>query len=195
MKRRRTYRKRGTLHVIAWLMISSAAIRFTAGPGQAIAEDMAAEVAQSMSPASTPVVVEDHVEAGALLAALQARETAVTEREMQLADRMQALAVTEAEIMEQLDALTEAEESLRATIALADAAAETDLTRLATVYENMKPKDAAALFEEMSPAFAAGFLGLMRPDAAAMIMTLLEPQTAYSISVVLAGRNVGVPTD
>ena len=133
MKRRRTYRKRGTLHVIAWLMISSAAIRFTAGPGQAIAEDMATEVAQTVSSVPAAQAEPEQAEAGALLAALQSREAAVSAREQQLADRIQALRITEEEIAEQLQALQEAEESLRATIALADAAAETELTRLATV--------------------------------------------------------------
>ena len=88
-----------------------------------------------------------------------------------------------------------AEEALAATIAMADEAAATDLDQLTNVYENMKPKEAAALFEEMPPEFAAGFLGMMRPDAAALIMTQLEPEVAYSFSVVLAGRNANVPTE
>ena len=105
-----------------------------------------------------------------------------------------ALRVAEQEVTEKLAALTGAEAALRATLALAETAAESDLSRLATVYENMKPKDAAALFTEMTPEFAAGFLGLMQPEAAAAIMTELEAPVAYSISVMLAGRNALVPT-
>ena len=108
---------------------------------------------------------------------------------------MEALQNAEAEIAVQLQALQQAEADLTATIALADSAAETDLAQLTTVYENMKPKEAADLFAEMSPPFAAGFLGMMRPDSAAQIMTELEPEVAYSFSVVLAGRNAAVPTD
>ena len=92
-------------------------------------------------------------------------------------------------------ALEEAEGILNATIAMAESASQTDVAQLTTVYENMKPKEAAALFEEMSPEFAAGFLGLMRPDVAAAIMTRLAPATAYSFSVVLAGRNANAPTE
>ncbi|NHX27768.1 hypothetical protein HA397_27890, partial [Escherichia coli] len=88
-----------------------------------------------------------------------------------------------------------AEDSLRATLTLAETAAESDLARLTAVYENMKPKDAAGLFEQMSPDFAAGFMGMMRPDAAAQIMAALDPATAYSISVVLAGRNARATPD
>jgi len=108
---------------------------------------------------------------------------------------MQALRVAESEITEQLAALTEAEENLSALIALSDTAAETDLTRLTTVYENMKPEDAATLFDQMDPSFAAGFIGRMQPAAAAQIMANIEAETAHLISVILAGRNASAPTE
>ena len=105
----------------------------------------------------------------------------------------QALALAEEQIEARLAALVAAEEDLAATISVADSAAEEDIARLTAVYENMKPKDAAALFEEMAPEFAAGFLGRMRPDAAGAVMAGLDPKTAYTISVLLAGRNADVP--
>ena len=179
----------GTLHVIAGLLLASAVVRVGAHAGPAMA-DISNDVAQE-SETKAPEVADT----GTLLAALQAREASISEREAQLDERMQALRVAELEIEKKLQTLIAAEENLSSTIALADSAAETDLARLTTVYENMKPKEAAALFTEMSPQFAAGFLGLMRPDAAALIMTELEPQTAYSFSVVLAGRNALTPTD
>ena len=179
---------RGTLHIIAGLLIASAMVRVGAQVGPALAnstEDAPMEPAEIASPAENT---------DALLAAFQAREARLAERERQLQDRMQALRVAEIEIEDKLTALRAAEESLSATIAIADSAAETDLGQLTTVYENMKPKEAAALFAEMPPQFAAGFLGMMRPDAAALIMTELEPETAYAFSVVLAGRNANAPT-
>ena len=177
---------RGTLHIIAGLLVASALVRIGAHAGPALAN----ESENLMAPiASAPIPQPD-----ALLAAFQAREARLAEREGQLRDRLQALRVAELEIDKKLTALRAAEEALTATIAQADSAAATDLTQLATVYENMKPKDAAALFEEMPPQFAAGFLCMMRADAAALIMTELAPETAYSFSVVLAGRNANVPT-
>ena len=104
-------------------------------------------------------------------------------------------AIAETEIDRKMAALEEAEANLRATLALANGAAEEDLARLTDVYANMKPKQAAALFEEMDPNFAAGFLGRMRPDAAAAILAGLTPRAAYTISVVLAGRNADVPKE
>jgi hypothetical protein len=45
----------------------------------------------------------------------------------------------------------------------------------------------------MDPEFAAGFLGRMRPDAAGAVMAGLSAEKAYAVSVILAGRNAGVP--
>jgi flagellar motility protein MotE (MotC chaperone) len=129
-----------------------------------------------------------------LLEAFKAREASLLEAERKAAEREAALAASAESIAAQLDELIIAEERLAATLAKTDVAAEEDLARLATVYENMKPRDTAALFSEMAPGFAAGFLGLMRPEAAAAIMTELEPNTAHLISVMLAGRNATAPS-
>jgi len=192
MKKRIKYRRKGTLHLIAGLLVASALLRIGGGTGAAFADSL---VPPSPQAKEAVVATVDDVEKDALLSALQEREARLVLREKALEDRFQAIAVAESEISEQLNALKDAEDALRATIAIADTAAESDLARLTAVYENMKPKEAAALFEEMSPEFSAGFLGRMRPDAAALIMTQLSPQTAYTISVVLAGRNANVPTE
>lgn len=185
--------KRGALTVIAGLLLTSAAVRVvgTASPAFAVGSEDVPEMEQMVEPAmcgpdDSPV---------ALIQALQDRETRILTREAQFADRMQALAVAEAEIEQKISELTEAEASLAALLALANSAAEDDLNRLTAVYENMKAADAAALFEEMEPAFSAGFMGRMRPEAAAAIMSNLESQTAHLISVVLAGRNANAPTE
>ncbi|MFT5064983.1 MAG: flagellar motility protein MotE (MotC chaperone) [Yoonia sp.] len=182
--------RRGTLHVIAGLLIFSAVIRVAVGATDAMANSPAViEKAKEITPSAPQLSPTKDI-----LTALQARDDRLTEREARMADRMQALRVAEQEMTQQLAALLQAEEALSATIALADSASELDLARLTTVYENMAPKDAAALFEQMPPRFAAGFLGMMDPTVAAKVMAGLAPETAYSFSVVLAGRNAQVPT-
>ena len=131
----------------------------------------------------------------AMLEAFQSREARIEEKEAAIRDRMHALRIADEQVTEKLAQLTKAETQLRETIALAETAAEDDLDRLTRVYETMKPKQAAALFEEMDPNFAAGFLGRMRPEAAAAIMAGLSPEAAHLYSVVLAGRNAGVPKE
>ncbi len=191
MMSRQRHKKRGlgALHIITCLLVASAVLRFATQ----VAPAMANEASQSVAEPAAPVAESGRTDT--LLAALQAREARLSEREQQLNDRMQALRTAEEEIDNKLQALVEAETVLSATIALADTAAGADLAQLTTVYENMKPAEAAALFAQMPPQFAAGFLGMMRPEVAALIMTELEPEIAYSFSVVLAGRNANVPTD
>ena len=199
---------RGSVLVIAALLIGSATLRIATSATGALAQDgqlpnslqQAIERqpdTQATTPAE-PVALQADSLAGrneikGLIAALTAREARLAERERQLEMRMQALSIADAEIEKRLKTLSETEQSLRATLSIADEASEKDLLRLTTVYESMKPKDAAVLFEEMEPNFAAGFLGRMRPDVAAQIMAGLSPAVAYSISVILAGRNATVP--
>lgn len=180
-------RGHGVLAVIATMFLLSAVLRLGMGAEQAIARSLA-EAAKDDGVTDCDIP-EDMA---AVLQALSDRESDIAERDTKLQERMQILATAEREIDEKLTRLTEAEESLRATIALADTAAEDDINRLVSVYEAMKPKDAATLFEEMSPDFAAGFLGRMSPDAAAGVLAGLSPQAAYSLSAILAGRNAEI---
>jgi flagellar motility protein MotE (MotC chaperone) len=184
-------RAQGTLFVIALLLAGSGAIRLGGGAGNALAR--AAEPEEMAQAAAAPQSCVAEPGAMAMLEALQKREERLAAREAALADRLQALALAEEQIGKRLADLVAAEEALSATISVADKAAEDDIQRLTAVYENMKPKDAAALFEEMDPDFAAGFLGRMRPDSAGAVMAGLDPKTAYTISVLLAGRNADVP--
>ena len=157
-----------------------------------VASDIMPEIAPQEAP--QPVMAIEEEALMPLIEALQAREDRVRAREEQIDIRMQALSVAEQEIERKLAALEEAESSLRATLALAQTAAEDDLSQLTDVYANMKPSRASALFEEMDPGFSAGFLSRMKPASAAAIMAGLSPEAAYRISVVLAGRNADVPT-
>ncbi len=186
---------RGSVLLIATLLCTSAGIRVVSSATSVWAADNPEVVQEEEQPAkqtgqsNMPLDAMDQ-----MLKTLLEREKAVEEREKEVTAQLQKTEKNKLQIKEQLKRLEEAEEKLKATIALANTAAEDDLTRLTTVYENMKPKVAAQLFEEMDPDFAAGFLARMKPDSAASIMTGLSSQKAYSISVVLAGRNAETPT-
>lgn len=187
---------RGALIIIALLLVGSALVRFGAGPGAAIALEMTElPTLKAPEPKADPIIADISPELVALLKETQEKQRTLEEKEAALEARFQALSLIDAAVQEDLARLEEAEAKLRATMALADQAAENDLARLTAVYENMKPDQASALFQMMEPSFAAGFLGRMRSDAAAAILAGLEPDLAYSISVVLAGRNAEVPRE
>ncbi len=183
---------RGVLYLLAGLLAASGVLRLGGEAGQVWAN--AGDPATSEI-AAPPQACQSDADVTAMLDAFQDRESRLTTREGQLTDRLQALHVAEAQIAERLASLTAAETALSATLATAATASDDDIGRLTAVYENMKPKDAAALFAEMAPEFAAGFLGRMRPDAAAALMSGLDPANAYAISVILAGRNALVPRE
>ncbi len=195
VKRRRRIRG-GTLLLISTLMIGSAVLRFGVEAAPTISREM-----NKPLPDNAPAIAmaeptdPERADFQVLISAINSREALLDAREARIQDRMKALTIADAAIEQKLVALVHAEEQLSATLALADGAAEGDLTRLTDVYEKMKPKDAAALFEEMNPEFSAGFLGRMRPEIAAGVMAKLSPKAAYSISVILAGRNTAAPRE
>jgi flagellar motility protein MotE (MotC chaperone) len=177
-------RRRGAapLFALAVILGMSGLVRLGDAAGAAIALEASQETMAETLPG-------EEVDVAAALAALRERNTELDRREAAIGERMRALEAAEETLQAQLATLGEAEERLRGLMALAEESAEGDLVQLTSVYENMKPKEAALLFERMSPDFAAGFLGRMRPEAAAAIMSGLPPELGYSISVLLASRN------
>lgn len=191
----RAARGRGALGILVLLLACSAAIRLVSS-----ADSVMAEARDALATPDGPVErVEPATgtptpsELDAILRAFEDREARIRSQEAQIEKRLKALQIANEKIDERLVELKAAEDELRSTLALASTAAEDDLSRLTTVYENMKPKTAAALFAAMAPEFAAGFLGRMRPESAAGIMAGMTPESAYSISAILAGRNADVP--
>jgi flagellar motility protein MotE (MotC chaperone) len=193
-----TARKRASVPIstiLVGLFVASALVRLAGGTAVAIArevEDIAGATSPDTAPAAGPELAQ---EVDSILFELRQREEALTRRETDLALREQDLRAMSDLVGAQIARLSEAETRLRQVMSLAEGAAEGDVAQLTAVYAAMKPKEAAAVFEEMDPAFAAGFLGRMKPDAAAQIVAGLSPGKAYSISVILAGRNVGTPTE
>lgn len=187
---RKRNRVKGTIAVIASLLLGSAVLRIALGANQVMAESKDIEMSGLKA---TDTSENTPLPTSKLLQAIMQREKRATLKEQELAERKKALDVAKVEIERRLEALEKAEALLSATLAKANTAADDDVTQLIQVYESMKPKDTAALFETMEPAFAAGFLGRMRPEAAAGIMAGLSPQVAYTISVILAGRNANAP--
>lgn len=186
-KRRRDPRQsRGPLYVIAAILAASALARVGAGAGPALAK---AAFATQQPISAKPQQCQKLAGLDDLLNELKGRKAALDRKEASLAEQERAITLAKQKVGQELEKLRDAEKRLDATMARAQTAAEDDLSRLTAVYENMKPKEAAALFDAMSPDFAAGFIGRMRPDSAARIMAGLSPESAYSISVILAGRN------
>jgi flagellar motility protein MotE (MotC chaperone) len=170
----------GGVGLIVLCFLGSAALRLT---------DSGWAMAQGVGEAGGPA----REDPDALLKAIQEREAQLDAEEKRLADRQQTLHVAETKLKEQLEAFAIAQKNLEQTLAMADQAAEKDIARMTTVYENMKPAEAARIFERMDVKFAAGLLARMRPDLAAEVLTGMNADAAYAVTLTIASRNATVP--
>jgi len=181
----------GALPMLAGLVLASAMLRLGDGTAGSLF-DLLSEATTAHASADPAA---DGDEAAALLAALEERQAVLDTREAELDAKAGELAAAQEKLNATMEEIRIAEEDLRELLKLADSAAEDDLARLATVYQNMKPAEAAPLFQEMPPDFAAGFLAMMDPVAAAAILARLPPDAGYAISVTLAGRYAALPKE
>ncbi len=185
----------GGMTLVVVCFLGSAGLRLLES-APAIAQEI--ETLAAFRPAAGTITsgpAGDQVDADALLREIRDREAQLDAEAKQLADRAQALSVAEKKLQEQLAAFEQAQRNLEATLSQADKAAERDIDRMKTVYENMKAADAAKIFEEMETSFAAGILARMRPELAASGMAAMDPHSADAVTLTNASRNSRVPTE
>lgn len=177
--------------LIVLCFVGSAALRLQES-GVALAQGVGALAQRDAGEPETTGAPD--AETDALLASIREREAQLNAESARLADRAQTLSVAEAKLAEQLAAFETAQKSLEETLALADKAAARDIERMTVVYENMKPANAARIFERMDVSFAAGLLVRMKPAIAAEVLTGMSADSAYAVTLTIASRNSGVPT-
>lgn len=178
------------LLVLAGLLLFAGMSRLGLGVAEVIAAEptVGTEAGQATALTETP-------DPGDLLAVLLAREAELVAAEEAMAARSAQLRAAEEALARQMASLEAAEAQLAATLRMTESAAEEDLQRLTSVFENMKGAQAAELFAQMDTEFAAGFISRLRPDFAGEIMAGLDPVAAYAISAVIAGRHARTPRD
>lgn len=188
-KKTKPQKRKSALAAISALFVISVGLRIAGGTGDALARQF--DVFNEEPPLYSAMIDECHPEPGLAetVAELTNRKTELDRRENKLREQLLFLEDAEREFKHNLQALAEAENALKATLALADSAAQADIDRLTAVYNQMKSKDAAEIFEQMDPKFAAGFIGQMKPDKAAEVLAGLSPERGYTVSLILAGRN------
>lgn len=184
-------RSTGALLLLVSFLCISAAIRGIIGASAAFANVVEPADAIVPEPESCPALDDPT----SLIAAIAQRTEVLDQQEQALRQKRTSLLDLQEEIEAQLASLSKAEDELSQTLKLAEQGAESDLVQLVSVYEAMKPKQAAILFETMAPEFAAGFLARMAPDRAAGVLAGMTPESAYIVSAILAGRNALAPTE
>jgi flagellar motility protein MotE (MotC chaperone) len=192
----RTY----TLPLIALCFLGSALLRGELIATAAAKGDASLPSANAMSvahpdPSGKGIGTVDTCGTGALIERLKAREASFVEREAELNARAARIEVAGERLAAMMAALEETKAALDATVSRVDGAQARDIDHLVTMYSTMKPKRAGALFDEMDVSFASELLARTKPEAAAMILSNMEAKKAFTISVLIARRNQGAPTE
>ena len=183
---------RAMLLIVCSILMTSAVIRISSSAVLAMVEGSAEKtpnVSRPLESKNNRPAAHDREKMNEVIQMLNEREEKVKQLEQKVHLKEKILKETAKQIDRRINELTKAEEKLRGTIVQVQTASESDLQKLTTVYESMKPKDAAQIFQAMDANFAAGFFALMQPTTAASIMSELDSDLAYTISAVLAGRN------
>jgi flagellar motility protein MotE (MotC chaperone) len=87
--------------------------------------------------------------------------------------------------------LKQTEQRITAATAQKDSAQAAQFKALVTMYENMKPRDAAKIFDRMEPNVLLDIASKIDPRHMADIMAQMTPDTAQRLTVELASKSQG----
>ena len=166
----------------------------TPPPAQAVqsAKADAARPAQSSPAAPAPEVVSPPVEPPvsdserALLLDLRHRRAELDAREAALASREAVLAAAEKRLAARVDELTALQGKLEALEAARKERDDANWAGLVKLYENMKPRDAAAIFNDLDMPVLLQVVDRMKEAKAAPVLAAMQPERARQVTAQLA---------
>lgn len=129
----------------------------------------------------------------ALLDRLQARRQELDAREQELNLRENLLRAAEKKIDDQIIEMKALEERLAALEAARKSEQDQKIKDLVTMYENMKPKQAAAIFDRLEMKVLVDVAVAMNPKKTSDIIARMEPAAAERLTVALAKREIKEP--
>ena len=127
----------------------------------------------------------------ALLEKLAARREALKQRSDELELRERVLGEAERKLETGVTDLKKAAEKNEATPDR-DEAARQGLKNIVTMYETMKPKDAARVFDRLGHEVLVPIVLAMNPRKMAEVLAVMQPDAAERLTVALANRARGV---
>lgn len=166
------------------------------------AGDGAAMAPPPPPPADLPEqpVLPDSLEIGgsaaerAVLESLGKRRESLQQQEGQLDLREKLLQATEERIQKRVDELKKLEERIEAAVEEKKKQEENEIAGLVTMYENMKPKDAARIFDRLSLPILMKVVRQMKPRKMADILAKMHPEAAERLTVAIAS-NASAPME
>ncbi|MFN3351157.1 MotE family protein [Pseudorhodoplanes sp.] len=153
-------------------------------PKYAKAPPPAAPAGQVVQLETTPISPSER----ALLERLAERRAELEKRQSELDMRDTLLKAAEKRLEERLNELKEAEARVVAATQQKEEAELSRLKNLVTMYETMKPKDAAKIFERFDLALATEVAKLIQPRRMSDILSQMTPDAAQKLTAALASR-------
>jgi len=119
---------------------------------------------------------------------LGARRGQIDDRERLLDTQLQLLAAAEAKVDSKMKALNDVKAQIQALLGQANQQEQTEIDRLVTVYEKMKPADAAAVFATLDDKVRIPVAAKMKAAALAQILAKMPTIEAKKVTESLAHR-------
>jgi len=126
----------------------------------------------------------------AVLERLQERRQELDRRARELDVREGLLAAAEQRIDARLAEIKEVEARINAAMGKKDEAEAARLKGLVTVYENMRPREAARIFDRLDLKILVDIASLINPRRMADIMAQMSSEAAGRLTVELAARSI-----
>lgn len=163
-------------------------------------EAMTADVETMAAPPAPPAepglpdqpVLPDNLEIGgsaaerAVLESLGRRRESLQEQEGQLDLREKLLQATEERIQKRVDELKVLEQRIEAAVEKKRQQEMNEVAGLVTMYETMKPKDAARIFDRLSLPILLKVVRQMKPRKMADVLAKMSPDAAERLTVAIA---------
>lgn len=123
-----------------------------------------------------------------VLQSLGARRGQLDQREQDIDVQLQLLAAAEAKLDAKMKALTGLKGDIQGLLGQVDSQKQAEVDRLVTVYQGMKPKDAAARMTLLSDEVRLPIAAKMKERTLAMILANMAPADAKVLTERLAAR-------
>ncbi|HTO83140.1 MAG TPA: hypothetical protein VMQ73_12935 [Methylomirabilota bacterium] len=157
---------------------------------QAPSGDAPATASAGAAPAFDPLTLtKSEID---VLQQLAKRREALDQRERALKDREALLAATEQRITDEIQKMQQMKAEYEQLKTAKSDAEEANLRRLVTVYEAMKPEEAARIFETMDGTVLLNVVTRMGERRLAPVLAQMTPVRAQALTVAMANRRIAV---
>lgn len=125
----------------------------------------------------------------AVLESLGKRREDLQQQEGQLDLREKLLQATEERIQKRVEELKKLEQRIEAAVGEKQQQEKDEIAGLVTMYENMKPKDAARIFDRLSLPILLKVVRQMKPRKMADVLAKMSPEAAEKLTVAIASNS------